>query len=62
MEADQQYLSIRAPKSLVDRLDQLARDEAARTGLTVKRSAIVRRALEREVADVLPVGRKKGGK
>lgn len=41
-----QYISFRAPKELVDAIDQLARRESDRTGLPVDRSGIVRRAIE----------------
>lgn len=62
MQEPQQYLSIRVPKWIVDRLDALTRQESDRTGLSVSRSAVVRRALEREVSNIEPATRKKGAK
>ena len=44
-----QYISFRAPKELVDAIDQLARRESDRTGLPVDRSGIVRRAIEEDL-------------
>jgi len=39
-------ITFRAPVSLIQAIDELARLESARTGLPVDRSGIVRRALE----------------
>lgn len=46
---DHVYINFRAPADLVARIDELAEAEAKRTGLQVKRSAIIRRALEADL-------------
>lgn len=43
------YINFRAPKALVDAIDELAQLEAKRTGLPVDRSGIIRRALEQDL-------------
>lgn len=43
------YINFRATANLVRRLDALAEAESRRTGLNIKRSALIRRALERDL-------------
>jgi hypothetical protein len=46
---EHKYINFRAPKALVDAIDELARQETKRTGLPVDRSGIIRRALETDL-------------
>lgn len=48
-------LTVRLPQDLAEGLDLLAAHETARTGLPVTPSALVRRALARELAAAAPV-------
>ena len=56
----QVYINFRAPVELIARLDAMAEAEAKRTGLPVGRSAMIRRALERDL-ERRKAEEKKGG-
>ena len=53
-------ISVRFTADIVEAIDRLARLEAERTGLSVDRSSIVRRALEQDLAR-REAEQKKGG-
>lgn len=54
-------ITIRVPVALVEAIDQLAQDEAERTGLRVDRSSIVRRALTEDLERRKQGEQKEGG-
>lgn len=54
-------ITIRVPVPLVEAIDQLALDEAERTGLRVDRSSVVRRALTEDLERRKQAEQKEGG-
>jgi hypothetical protein len=54
------YINVRVPVALAQALDKLAEAEAKRTGLTVTRSSLIRRALDQDIAKRSPA--EKAGK
>lgn len=55
-------VTFRAPTRLIEQIDDLASLESSRTGLRVDRSSIIRRALERDLAQHKAETKQKAGK